>query len=506
MRILLGVIGVLLIAGLGFLGLRFFGASEPDLVQIEAHVPDSGGAGPLVSAPGAMKLVLPISISFEELTRLANRAPNTQSGVEDDPVKSKNVVEDSLEWQVERGPIAVQPKGEAIEVRTDLTGVVRARGRVQATGGIGNLLGKLNLDAAPFSGQVNIAAEVISSAAPRLHGDWTVTPDLSAQVKMQRADLPIGRLGAIDVRKHVQPALDKAIAKQLKQLRARLSDPTTLQKAVRPFWEKICGTYPVDGADGRVWAEVRPVAVGAASPLVSGEVLEFSLYVMVAVSVGTATQQPNQVDCGPLPESLTVLDGNAAADLQLAFPVLLGWEWLALELNNTLRDPFEEDAGTIRLGGATVSAAQQDQVLIGLDLEFASKKTLLPDVAGRIWLTARPVLDLEANRFRLADIRVTDATQSALGRVKSWSTDRILGLFLERELSVDLDRLEADVLDKADKQIDAFSSGLKGQADVQAALVAARIAEVSVVQGGLSVLVAGQGGIAIKDLRLGFQQ
>ena len=100
------------------------------------------------------------------------------------------------------------------------------------------------------------------------------------------------------------------------------------------------------------------------------------------------------------------------------------------------------------------------------------------------------------------NIRLTSETEGAFARLKSWSADRVLGIFVGRDLSVDLAKLEADAAERGAAQIRAMAESLGRETQAKAALDDVALSEVGITQGGLSFLIRGQGGVAIEDLRL----
>src|SRR5262249_25134600 len=141
-------------------------------------------------------------------------------------------------------------------------------------GAIGGLLGGRlgqglqNLQGKTLDQRADIRGEVTLAARPSLLPAWRVEPNLTSQVALADASLPV--LGVkLSVSNELKPFFDRAVNEQMGALEARLRDDPFLELAARREWAKMCRSISLGAAAAgmpNLWLEVRPTRAFAAQP------------------------------------------------------------------------------------------------------------------------------------------------------------------------------------------------------------------------------------------------
>lgn len=503
MKAILAVVLVLLI-GIG--GYFLWNSSQaPTDLMIDVARPEASGQAVPVNLNSRSKISVPVTVSMDEIAALANKAPVEEGGVIQDPIDLKQVINDRLEWSVRRDAIQVTGENGFLQIGAGITGLARVKGEAKIAGGaLGDLLGGLGAGGVPFSQHADIAAFVTGRAAPELTQDWTIKPQLTVDVRLDRAEIPIAGLGAISVRSKLQPAVDAALRKSIEEVQRRLDDPQLLRSKLEAQWSALCRVMQFDQGGQSVWVRFAPIALGATPPRITPEGVTIAAEIEAEVSVLGGDAEPEAANCIPMPEKLRVFDLAQAGAADVTIPVLIDWAWLNTRLAQELEEPFDAgDVGTLTLAEPLL-ASFGDRLLIGVSMDLAPKSMFVPKVNGRIWLTARPFLNLETNKLELADVELTSESANALGRIASWSADRFLRLFLDRKVSVDLNELEAKAIEAVPLLVAQFNAGMEA-VTLDAGLERARLTGLVVSERGLALSVAASGRIVVEDLKLSLQ-
>jgi len=503
MRRIWMVLGLVILACGALSAFNIF--SKDSILEINAAAPDTSLSDGMLDLEGHLRISVPVTVSFEELTRLSNLAPITQSGEINDPLRMDALSEDRMHWRVNRSDIAVYLIGEMLGLSTTILGTAQLSGTVKIPGGLGPLLDGLNLKGVPFSQSGDVRATVSITSRPEIQPDWRITPNLDARVEIERADLPIAKLGAVDLRPVLQPVLDRAVAASLDALRMQIEDPALLRDPLEPVWTDLCVAFPVEMDGSQAWVLFKPQGVGVARPEVSAAGVTLAALIEATVSITAALTAPDVGPCPNLPDTVSSLSASDAGQAELELPGIVDWSWLEAQLSAHLSDPIVEDFGTLSLVNP-VAMAFGNEVLIGVDLDLQSAQRLVPNVRGRIWLRTKPELDQVEGRLRFQDVALTTESATALGRVASWTADRVLAAFLDRELSIDLTDLETRVVASVNAQIAGFTDASADQATINADLNAFKISEFVVAPDGLGILLNARGNLTVEDLRLDLAQ
>lgn len=501
MRRIWFILGLVLLLGMSVFGFRFLTADK--VVDLNPTRPATSTSDAMSELNGELRISLPVTISFGELTRLANLAPTIQSGTVNDPVTLKNVVDDRLQWEIKRSAISVRHQDDGLELATSLSGMAKTSGTAKIGGGLGSLLGSLNVKGVPFSQSTEVRANVTIIARPDIRATWTLAPNLDARVQIERADLPIAKLGSVNLRPVLQPVLDRAVAASLEQLHHRLSDPALIKGSLAPIWREACKAFPVETDGTRFWVIIKPTGIGAGRPLVSDVGVTLAASIETEVSLIAVQEAPDIGSCPSFPEKLTILNAADAGQADINLPVIVDWDWLESQFETLLSDPIVEDFGTLTLTDPVVAAFGRE-LLIGVHLDLQSSKALVPDVRGQVWLKASPVLDKSAGLFRIQNVALTTESATALGSVASWTADKVLATFLNREISIDLADLEARVIAQANAQVEGLAKALGDRTRITADLNSFKVSQFAIAPTGLAIFLEAEGRLAVEDLKLDF--
>jgi len=237
-------------------------------------------------------IVTPVAIALSAIhSALETAAPRNLAGKRDNPFPQM-LSNSELDWTVTRGPLAVAGRSDALVVSTPLSGTFRATGQVSGeagnlAGAIGGLLGGRlgqglqNLQGKTLDQRADIRGEVTLAARPSLLPAWRVEPNLTSQVALADASLPV--MGVkLSVSNELKPFLDRAVNEQMGALEARLRDDPFLELAARREWAKMCRSISLGAAAAgmpNLWLEAFTATIRSVNLAASGDRLLLSLQV-----------------------------------------------------------------------------------------------------------------------------------------------------------------------------------------------------------------------------------
>jgi len=337
------------------------------------------------------------------------------------------------------------------------------------------------------------------TTTPRLMPNWTIAPEMEIDLQLTKAELPIKGIGAINIRNHVQPALGRAVAVAVEQAEGLLANPDLMRGPLQKTWQELCAAWPVQSG---LWLTTRPIALRASQPVITAERVLIAAEVEADMSLVTADAPPQPSNCAPLPKTLEIIAIPGMGDAEIALPVQIGWDWLTDAITEAVKAPVDVSGyGTISVAEPSVSAFG-DRLLIGALLDSAPSAFYLPAIRGRVWVTARPQLDRDAGLLRLTDVALTTETANALSGAAGWAADAMLSYWQDRDVTVDIAKLEAEALEVASAQAQSLTKGLASHGSFTVSLDEIRLADIAVAGEGLAADVRAKGRIAAEDVRL----
>ena len=391
--------------------LLFAGAAAfllwPRVHHLDPPPPPSVSAAEFVEDTEVSRIFVTAFFPRERLeAELEAAAPLTMKGERLDPIEGP-FRDDKLRWNARRAPIRVSTASGKIEARTKLAGRVRINGRLAGV---------------PVAAQADLNAQVAIRARPRLLQDWRLEPNLSAQVAVTRARVPIKRLGSVNVRRFLVQELEAKVAEFERRLNRDIGSNPFIEETATRAQARLCGVHPVDMGGQAGWLRVRPEGWEAGQPRIEEGGLRVGLGLRARLDMQVGDKPPAP-DCG-LDASLQLVADLPEPALNLSAAARIGWDALSDYATRELAG--REIAGGA--GGQNLSITPKRVVLspfgsgILVSVGFSGKTGgwLGARLDGDIHLIARPVLDVEKEELRLEDVSLwVDSAQaiSATGAI-----------------------------------------------------------------------------------------
>lgn len=469
-------------------------------------------------APVARKsvIVTPAAIALSAIhSALETAAPRQLAGKRENPLPQL-LSNAEIDWTVARSPLAVSGRPNALVVSTTLSGTFRATGQV--SGDAGNLAGALggllggrvgqgiqNLQGKTLDQRADIRGNVTLTANPSLLPAWRVQPNLTTQVALADASLPV--LGAkLSVSNELKPLLDRAVNEQVTALQARLRDDPFLEVAARREWAKMCRSISLGAAAAgmpNLWLELRPTRAFAGQPHIDGTAVTLTIGVEAQTRIVPNETKP---DC-PFPAQLELVPQIEQGRVNIAVPIDIPFTEVNRLLEAQLKGKtFPEDkssafSATIR---SLNLAASGDRLLLSLRVKANENKSwfgLGAEATVHVW--GRPVLDRAHQTLRLNDIALDVESQAAFGLLGTAA--RAAVPYLEQALAenavVDLVPLAAN----ARKSIEAAIADFRKSADgvsVDAAVTDLRLVDIEFDAKTLRVIAEADGTVKVAVTKL----
>ena len=469
-------------------------------------------------APVARKsvIVTPAAIALSAIhSALETAAPRQLVGKRENPLPQL-LSNAEIDWTIARSPLAVSGRPNALVVSTTLSGTFRATGQV--SGDAGNLAGALggllggrvgqgiqNLQGKTIDQRADIRGNVTLTANPSLLPAWRVEPNLTPQVALADASLPV--LGAkLSVSNELKPLLDRAVNEQVTALQARLRDDPFLEVAARREWAKMCRSISLGAAAAgmpNLWLELRPTRAFAGQPHIDGTAVTLTIGVEAQTRIVPNETKP---DC-PFPAQLELVPQIEQGRVNIAVPIDIPFTEVNRLLEAQLKGKtFPEDknsafSATIR---SLNLAASGDRLLLSLRVKANENKSwfgLGAEATVHVW--GRPVLDRAHQTLRLNDIALDVESQAAFGLLGTAA--RAAVPYLEQALAenavVDLVPLAAN----ARKSIEAAIADFRKSADgvsVDAAVTDLRLVDIEFDAKTLRVIAEADGMVKVAVTKL----
>lgn len=444
MKRLLLILGAVVLALLILVpvGARFFG---PRLI----YVPPPTGV-PIgeydVPRPETSVLGVSIVVPMTLLSEIVSEnVPEQFEGQERKNIH-KRIENGAYAWAVARGPIQFDNTGDSLAFGTPFSGAARFQGDVDA-----------RLLTIPLNTTAEIAGVAGGSLQPTISPDWRIDPALQPRVELTNAKLSLGALGQLDVSDMLGGTLGQYLQRELGKLAPALRRGFDLRSEVEPLWREAFVNRLVSD-DPEVWVSVTPNRI-LAGPI------DYSVRERIALNIGIQSQTylTNRDPGAPVPAPIPNLTPvNEPVETLIRLPVIVGMT----ELNEVLAEEnLELDTGVgadIEISGMEAEVGQDGRLNLKLDLE-ADKGVVGRGVTGEIWVTGRPIIDIERQTLGFTDVELTVETRDKLAGAAAWLVEGILVRTLEAQLRVDLDDYQAEIDEEVKKALDsgALPEGLE---------------------------------------------
>jgi hypothetical protein len=422
-----------ILIGIAILAVTFIGASLA--MQVLWPAADSSRRPALADVPPlplvsrTSTIVAPTAITLGAIREMLEAtAPRDLTGRRDN-VASKLLSNAEIGWTVNRGPLAVFGKPEAIGVSTVLTGTLRATGQLatSAAGGLGGAIGGIlgkdlgrgveKLAGRTLDQRTDIRGNVAVVSQPQLTPAWRLEPNLTTHFAIADANMTIVGV-RLNVSNEVRPLLERQVNEQVARLQARLRNDPFLEQVARREWAKLCRSLAIGAAGAglpNLWLELRPKRAIAAQPRIDAEAVTLLVGFEAETRILPKETKP---EC-PFPATLEIVPQTEQSRVSIAVPIDVPFT----EVNRLIEAQFvgktfaDENGGAFAVTVRRASvAASGDRLLISLRVRATERKSwfgLGTDANVYVW--GRPVLDPKTQMLRLTEVALDVESEGVLG-------------------------------------------------------------------------------------------
>lgn len=430
---------VLAIIVLGaILGAGVFLSENVSRFDAERPAPKTPALEPLAErlSRATISVSVPIAAVREALER---RTPRGESGLKKNALRGR-LAQTELSWNLARSDLRVSGRNGALSIATDLSGEARARGAVRLTR-------KIDVNA-----HGDVLASVSLVASPTLETNWGVSPNLSkVEIDIQRADIPIKRIGNLNVRKHILPGVRITADKLRAQLNRSVARSDFFRQAAAKGWKRLCGSTPLGGNSG-LWLETKPVVARATQVRISREDISTTIGVEVKTRILTEKTQPK---C-PFPKTL-LIEKPKPGDFEIVMPTIIDYE----TLERTLADEVvgRSLGKSLSIAIKEIGVRPYGKKLL-LETKVAVEADYLSGTAakGTLYVLAEPKLDAKAQTITLENVALETDSKNALFSMAGKATEPLLLEAVSKRIPFDLGPKLEELRDGAENALSALSS------------------------------------------------
>ncbi len=425
----------LIIAGIIVVVVAFAGATlllnvlSPSSLQ--ENRPALAAVPPLPPLAGTSTILTPAAVAMAAIRdALEAQAPRNLSGKPQNPV-SQLLQAAELNFTINRGPLTVTGRPDALVVTTALSGTFQARGTLTGAanaigGAIGNIIGGnlgaqvQGLTGKTFDQHADFHGTVTALSHPTIAPNWRLAPNLTAQVNVTDVALPIAGI-KLSVANEVKPVLDNMVREQTGGLEARVRNDPFIENAARAEWAKLCRAISLGAAAQAtapgvpdLWLEIRPVRAIAAQPKIDANAVTLLVGVQAETRIVPSETKPN---C-PFPAQLDIVPQANEGILDIAVPIDIPFTEVSRLIEAQVKGKtFPEDgsgafATTIKQAAV---AASGDRLLISLLVNVKKRGFFAIGADATVHVWGKPVLDQTAQILRFTDVALDVQSQAAFG-------------------------------------------------------------------------------------------
>jgi hypothetical protein len=507
---MLKIIAAAVIVVISFVGALFamdwlWPSARNDKRPVLAEVP------PLPPVTRTSVIVAPTAIALSALRDAMDAAaPRTVTGKRDNPL-SDLLSKADIGWTINRGPMALAGRVDALTISTPLNGTVSVTGQLgnqagNLTGAIGNLIGDgvgrgvQNLTGRVLDQRADIRGNVIVTSRPTILPAWRVEPNLTGQLSMGDSSLSIAGV-RINMAREVRPFLDRTVNEQVSALGTRVRNDPFLEQTARREWAKMCRSISL-GAGGAgmpdLWLELRPTRAYAAQPRIDATTVTLVVGVQAETRIVPTATKP---DC-PFPAQLEIVPQVAQGQVSIGVPMDVPFtevnRLLAAQLAGKTFPEDKSGSVDITVKGASL-AASGDRLLITLRVNVREKKSFFgfgADATMHLW--GRPVLDRELQILRFTDIAVDVESETAFGLLGAAARAAIPYLqdALAEKAVVDLKPFASNARKSIEEAVADFRGGGEG-VRIDAAITDLRLVGIAYDATTLRVIAEADGAVKV---------
>ena len=404
----------------------------------ERPVPKTPVLEPL--AEQLSRATIPVSVSIVAIGEaLERRTPKRESGLEKN-VLGGRFVQSELSWDLARSDLRVSGRSGALSVATELNGEARATGTLQ-------LIKKVDV-----STQGDVLAGVSLTASPTLETNWRISPNFSeVKIDIQRADIPVKRIGNLDVGEHILPGVQITAEGLRTQLNRSVARSDFFRRAAEKGWKRLCASTPL-GDDSGLWLETKPVVARAAQVRIGHKDIRATIGVEVKTRILSEETQPK---C-PFPKTL-LIEKPTPGDFEIVMPTIIDYK--------TLERTLAEDVVGKSLGKnvsvviKAISVRPYGEQLL-LETKVAVEADVLSgtEAKGILYVLAEPKLNAKAQTITLENVALETDSQNVFFSMAGKAAEPLLLDAVSRHIPLDLGSKLEELRDRAEKTLSTLSS------------------------------------------------
>ena len=386
------------------------------------------------------RVTVPISVPITAVKEaLERRTPKQKSGFKKDGLGGR-FAQSELGWDLRRSDLRVSGQSGTLSVATELRGEARAEGTLQLIRKVG------------FSARGDILASASLTAHPALKENWRISPNLSeAKIDIKRANIPIKRVGSLDVRSHLLPGLEIAVDNLRGQLNSHLARNNFLERAARKSWKRLCASTPLK-EDSGLWIETKPIAAHATQIRIGRENIRFTLGVDVKTHILPEETQP---EC-PFPEKL-LIEKPKRRGFEIVMPARIDYE----TLEKTLADEVvgKSFGKNVSITIKAIRMRPYGEMLL-LETTVGAEADYLSGAGtkGTLYVLAEPKLNAAAQTVTLENVRLETDSQNVLFSIAGKAAEPLLLEAVSKRLPFNLGPKLEELRNGAQDAILALSS------------------------------------------------
>lgn len=386
------------------------------------------------------RATIPVSVPIAAVGEaLERRTPKRKSGSKKNAL-GRRFAQSELSWDLARSDLRVSGRDGALSVAAKLSGEARAKGTLQ-------LIRKVDV-----SSRGDVLAGVSLTASPTLKTDWRVSPNLSeVKIEIQRADIPIKRIGNLDVREHIFPGVQITAEGLRTQLNLSVARSYFFRRTVQKGWKRLCGSTPL-GEDSGLWLETKPVVARAAQVRIGRKEIRSVIGVEVKTRILTEKTQPR---C-PFPKTL-LIEKPKPGGFEIVIPTIIDYETLGKTL---AEDVVGKSMGeNIPVVVKAIRVRPHGERLL-LETTVAVETDLLSGTGtrGTLYVLAEPGLDAEAQTVTLKNVGLETDSQNVLLSMAGKAAEPLLLEAVSRRIPFDLGPKLKKLSKEAEEALSALSS------------------------------------------------
>lgn len=424
---------------------------------------------PLKPVTRTSTLLIPATITLAAIRDAADAAAPRSIDGHRDNLAPKVLSKGQITWKVDRGPLAIAGRTDALTLSTPLTGKLHITGQLGgAVGDLGNVLGNLigndklakagdKLKGKSLNQNADLRGIIAVTSHPALNPRWRIEPNLSANVSLTDVVIPVGPL-KIRTTPEVKPIIDKAVAEQVHLLEAKVRADPFIEQAARREWGRLCRSFSLAAASKdapRLWLEVIPKRVMASQPRIDAKQLRLSFGVQAATRVIGEESHP---DC-PFPDQLDIVQQPAEGHIAIGIPIDMPFTEVNRLLQTQLAGKTFGADGQLDVTVKRASAAASgDRLLISLRVTATEKRFFGLGADATIHVWGKPKLDPDNQVLRFTDLELaveSDAMLGLLGAAAKAAAPHLIPMLAEQAV-LDLKPLAADARKRIDTAVTEF--------------------------------------------------